>query len=173
MSDEFHAAPPAPLTTHEAGPRPHALALIGVVLLALAAALWIDAARLPAPAIGGVGPSAAPRLVGVLLAGLGLAHLVAAWRARGLVIEADRGNHRSLAWVLAALVGLMLVLHVGGGFVAGAAWLFVATARGFGEKFGLRSVALGIGLSVLVYLFFTRALSLALPAGPLERVLLG
>ena len=34
-------------TTREAGPRPLTQALIGAVLLALAAALWIDAAGLP------------------------------------------------------------------------------------------------------------------------------
>lgn len=175
MSDAIRpdAPSPVPATTHEAGPQPRALALIGAGLLGLAAALWIDAARLPAPAIGGVGPSAAPRLVGALLFGLGIAHLLAAWRIRGLRIEADRGNHRSLAWVMAALIGLMAILHVGGGFVAGAAWLFVATARGFGERIGPRPIALGAGLSALVYLFFTRALSLGLPAGPLERALLG
>lgn len=55
----------------------------------------------------------------------------------------------------------------------GAAWLFVATARGFGERLRPRSLLLGFGLSLLVYLFFTRVLSLALPSGPLERMLLG
>ena len=119
----------------------------------------------------GVGPSAAPRLVGALLAGLGIAHWVVAWRGRGRVLEVDRGNHRSLAWVMGALVGLIVVLQFGGGFVLASAWLFVATARGFGEALRARSVALGLGLALLVYLFFTRVLTLALPAGPLERLL--
>jgi putative tricarboxylic transport membrane protein len=160
-------------STHEAGPRAPAQVAIGFVLIATAVALWIDAAGLPVPAIGGVGPAAAPRTVGVLLAGLGLAHLVNGWRARGRLLEADRGNHRSLAWVMAALVGLIVVLEVGGGFVIGAAWLFAATAHAFGEPLRLRSVALGLGISLLVFLFFTRVLSLALPSGPLERLLLG
>jgi putative tricarboxylic transport membrane protein len=160
-----------------AGPRPRTLAGIGAGLVALAAALWIDAASLPPPTVMGVGPSAAPRLVGLLLAGLGLAHIVSAWRLRGRALQADRGNDRgnsgSLAWVMAALLGLIAVLELGGGFVLGAAWLFVATARAFGERVHGRSLALGMTLSLVVYLFFTRVLSLALPAGPLERLLLG
>lgn len=165
------AAPPP--STHDAGPRPRTLAGIGAVLIALGAALWIDAAKLPPPAVMGVGPSAAPRLVGVLLLGLGVAHGVSAWRQRGLTLQPDRGNHRSLAWVMAALLGLIAALELGGGFVLASTWLFVATARGFGEPVRVRSVALGFGLSLTVYLFFTRVLSLALPAGPLERLLLG
>jgi putative tricarboxylic transport membrane protein len=74
---------------------------------------------------------------------------------------------------MAALIGLIAVMQFGGGFVIGAAWLFIATARGFGEPIRVRSVALGIGLSLVVYLFFTQALSLALPSGPLERLLFG
>lgn len=163
----------SPPSTHDAGPRSRTLGGIGAVLVALGAALWIDAVSLPPPAVMGVGPSAAPRLVGVLLLGLGVAHGVSAWRLRGVALRPDRGNHRSLAWVMAALLGLVAALELGGGFVLGSAWLFVATARGFGEPVRLRSVALGLGLSLAVYLFFTRVLSLALPAGPLERVLLG
>lgn len=160
-------------STHEVGPRPLTQALIGASLLALAAALWIDAAALPPPTVMGVGPSAAPRLVGLMLAGLGLAHWVSAWRRRDQTVDIDRGNRRSLSWVMAALIGLILVLQFGGGFVLGSAWLFIATARGFGEAIRFRSLALGLGLSLAVYLFFTRVLTLALPAGPLERLLLG
>ena len=159
-------------STHDAGPRSATQAWIGIGLIGLAAALWIDAAALPPPAVMGVGPSAAPRLVGLLLAVLGVAHFAAAWRMRGKALRADRGNRRSLAWVMAALIGLIIVLQAGGGFVVGSGWLFVATARAFGERLGLRSTAIGLGLSLLVYLFFTRVLSLALPAGPLERLLL-
>jgi putative tricarboxylic transport membrane protein len=162
-----------PPSTHEAGPRPRTLAGIGAALVALGAALWIDAAALPPPSVMGVGPSAAPRLVGLLLAGLGVAHFVSAWRLRGMALRVDRGNQRSLAWVMAALIGLIGVLQVGGGFVMGSAWLFVATARAFGERLRWPSVALGFGLSLAVYVFFTKVLSLALPAGPLERLLLG
>ncbi|MFY9510142.1 MAG: tripartite tricarboxylate transporter TctB family protein, partial [Rubrivivax sp.] len=106
-----------------------------------------------------------------LLALLGIAHLVSAWRQRATQFPADAGNRRALAWVLVALAGLMLVLQGGGGFIAASAWLFVLTARGFGAAIDARSIAIGIGLSALVFVFFTKALSLGLPAGPLERLL--
>jgi putative tricarboxylic transport membrane protein len=159
-------------STHDAGPRPLASAAIGAGLLALAAAVWLDSIGLPTPTAG-VGPGVAPKLVSLFLAGLGIAHGVAAWRSRGLQLQVDRGNHRSLGWVMAALIGLIAVMQIGGGFVLGAAWLFIATARGFGEAIRARSLALGFGLSLLVYLFFTQALSLTLPSGPLERLLVG
>lgn len=156
------------------GPRPRTQAAIGAGLLLLALAIWLDAARLPPPNVMGVGPSAPMRLVAMLVVLLALAHLVAAWRHRALdAPSTQRGNHASLAWVMAALLGLIAVLQLGGGFVAGSAWLFVGTARGFGEKISVKSVGIGVVLAALVYLFFTRVLSLALPAGPLERLLVG
>ena len=155
------------------GPRWQTQCGIGVALLLVAAALWFDARQLPPPPAVGVGPSAALRLVGVLVALLGLAHFVTAWRARqaGHVASTDRGNHASLGIVLAALVGQIALLEVGAGFVASSLWLFALTARGFGERIGPKLIAIGAVLSVAVYLFFTQALSLALPAGPLERLI--
>lgn len=167
------ALPPVP-DAADVGPRPRTQALIGVGLLLLALVLWLDAARLPAFTTAGVGPAAAPRLVGALVALLGVAHLVLAWRRHGAAIgEPSHGNLASLAWVMAALVGLMAAIGFEAGFIAGSTWLFAATARGFGERLSVKSVGIGLALSVAVYLFFTRVLSLALPAGPLERLIPG
>ena len=156
-----------------AGPRWQTQVGIGIALLVVAAVLWFDAGRLPpAPSVG-VGPSAALRLVGVLVALLGLAHFVSAWKARqaGLVEARDRGNHTSLGIVLAALVGQIVLLEIGGGFIISSVWLFALTARGFGERLGPKLLGIGLAISFAVYLFFTKALSLALPAGPLERLM--
>lgn len=165
-----------PDTSTGTAPPPAVSAGIGVVLLALAAIVWFDAQRLPPGAALGVGPAAAMRLVSALVAVLGAAHFVIAWRGRSRgtesgMLPASTANRSALAWILAALGGLMLVLQLGGGFIAAAAWLFVLTARGFGAPVGARSIGLGITLSATVYLFFTKALSLGLPAGPLERLL--
>lgn len=156
-----------------AGPRWQTQCGIGIALLLVAVALWFDAGRLPPPPATGVGPSAALRLVGVIVGILGLAHLVSAWRARaaGLVSATDVGNHRSLGIVMAALVGQIVLLELGAGFVLSSLWLFVLTTRGFGERLGVKPVAIGLVLSLAVYFFFTKALSLALPMGPLERLL--
>ena len=155
------------------GPRWQTQCGIGVALLLVAAALWFDARQLPASPAVGVGPSAAMRLVGAFVAILGVAHLFTAWRARaaGHAVAADRGNRTSLGIVLAGLVGQIALLELGAGFIAGSLWLFALTARGFGEPVRARLLAIGAALSGAVYLFFTQALSLALPVGPLERLL--
>jgi putative tricarboxylic transport membrane protein len=155
------------------GPRWQTQCGIGVALLLVSAALWFDTRQLPVSPAVGVGPSAALKLVSMLVALLGLAHFISAWRARAAAdtIVADRGNHASLGIVLAALVGQILLLETGAGFVVSSLWLFALTARGFGERISAKLVAIGAVLSVVVYLFFTKALSLALPAGPLERLI--
>jgi putative tricarboxylic transport membrane protein len=160
------------------GPGWRTLLGVGVALIAIAVAVLMDATRLPPPATVGVGPSAAMRLVAGFLAILGVAHGIAAWRQRAREIAggpspapADYGNVKALAWVLSALLGLIVILELGGGFIAAATWLFVATARGFGERLSPKSIVAGLVLSSLIYFFFTRLLSLGLPAGPLERLL--
>jgi putative tricarboxylic transport membrane protein len=158
----------------ESGPPPGVAAGIGVVLLLLAALLVVDAQRLPPGSAAGVGPAAAMRLIAAFVAVLGVAHLVTAWRQRGAAAPASvaaLSNRAALGWVLGALAGLMLVLQFGGGFIVASAWLFALTARGFGAPLGVKSIGIGLTLSALVYLFFTKALSLGLPAGPLERLL--
>jgi putative tricarboxylic transport membrane protein len=152
---------------------------IGAALLGLAVVLWLDANQLPQQQTVGVGPTAGMRLVSVLLAILSLAHWVAAWRLPRqrvpvhVLTPEDPANRAALVWVLAGLLGLIAILQLGGGFVISAAWLFVATARAFGQPLGFKSPAIGLTLAFLVYAFFTKALSLSLPAGPLERLLLG
>jgi putative tricarboxylic transport membrane protein len=159
-------------TSAPAGPRWQTQCGIGVALLLTAAALWFDVRNLPVSPAVGVGPSAALKLVGAIVAILGLCHFVGAWRARkaGHAHATDHGNRTSLAIVLAALVGQILLLEAGAGFILSSLWLFALTARGFGQRLGPKSAAIGATLSVLVYVFFTKALSLALPAGPLERI---
>lgn len=154
------------------GPRWQTQCGIGLALLLVAGALWFDARNLPAPPVVGVGPSVALKLVGVLVGLLGLAHFASAWLARRAdhAQAMDCGDHASLGIVLGALVGQIVLLELGAGFVVSSIWLFALTARGFGERISVRLVAIGTVLSVLVYLFFTKALTLALPAGPLERL---
>jgi putative tricarboxylic transport membrane protein len=160
-----HASAPA-------GPRWQTQCGIGVALLLVGAALWFDAGKLPPASSVGVGPDAALKLVAVFVALLGLAHFVGAWRARraGHATPTDRGDQASLGIVLAALAGQIVLLEFGAGFVLSSLWLFALTARGFGERFSLKSLGIGAALALAVYLFFTKALSLALPSGPLERL---
>lgn len=147
---------------------------VGIALLCLAALTLADAFRLATMTGVGVGPSAAMKLVGVFIGLLGLAHLVVAWRQRATPVPQpdadDKTNPAALAWVLGGLIGQIVMLLTGGGFILGSTILFVATARGFGRKVRSMAPVYGFILSTLVYVFFTKALSLSLPAGPLERL---
>lgn len=147
---------------------------VGAILLALAALTLFDSFRVASGVGPGVGPSAAMKLIGGLLAILGIAHLVQASRLQKqrLALDPDdRVNPRSLAWVLGGLVLQIAALAFGAGFIVSSAILFAATACGFGRPLLSRGPLYGLALSAIVYLFFTKALSLSLPAGPLERLL--
>lgn len=166
--------------SHTFGPRWRTLAGIGLFLLALALFIWLDANRLPEPGAVGVGPAAAMRLVSLFVAALGVAHLLSAWGRR--VRETEEGfmprdaapltNHASLAWILGGLLALGVCVHLGGGFIVGATALFVGTARAFGQPLGVRSLGIGLVLTTLVFFFFARVLTLSLPVGPIEQLLL-
>jgi len=170
------------MTEAEAGDGPgwHALATVAVVLFGLAAIIFYDVTLMaPAQAVG-VGPTASMRIVGALLIVLGIAHVIAAVQRRSAQRGRDTAeldeiltNRGALGWVLGGLIGMILILQVGGGFVIGSTWLFAATARAFGQPIRFKSPAIGFVLAGLVYAFFTQALSLSLPSGPLERLLVG
>lgn len=162
-------------------PRWRPLVIVGAILLVLAVVIWRDIARLPPAQAVGVGPAVGMRLVSGLLLILAVAHGVAAWRAwaagrivgqapEAVIVHA---NVAALAWALGGLVGMIVVIQLGGGFVIGSTWLFAATAKAFGKPFGWRSIGIGLLLAVVVYAFFTEALSLSLPAGPLEHLFQG
>lgn len=166
--------------SHTFGPSWRTLAGISLALLALALAIWLDSNRLPEQTTVGVGPTAAMRLVALLVAVLGVAHGVVAWGRR--IRETEDGftpqalapttHPAGLAWILGGLAVLGACVYFGGGFVIGATALFVTTARAFGQAHGVRSWGIGLTLTTLVFLFFARVLSLTLPTGPIERLLL-
>ncbi len=167
--------------SHTFGPSWRTLAGIALALLLLALLIWLDANRLPEQVTVGVGPVVAMRMVSLFVAALGVAHGVSAWGLRVRQVEegftprdaSPSTNPAGLAWILGGLALLGASVHWGGGFVIGATALFVTTARAFGQPVGVRSVGMGLVLTALVFVFFARVLSLSLPAGPLERLLLG
>ncbi|MEO6567060.1 MAG: tripartite tricarboxylate transporter TctB family protein [Casimicrobiaceae bacterium] len=164
--------------TEESGPGWHALVAVAALLFGLAALIAFDVTGMaPAGAVG-VGPTVAMKMVSGLLVILGVAHVVAAVRARAThkgrqdhELDEVLQNRGALAWVLGGLIGMIAILQVGGGFIIGSTCLFAATARAFGQPLGVKSVLLGFVLAAVVYAFFTLALTLSLPAGPLERLL--
>ena len=65
---------------------------------------------------------------------------------------------------------LIAIIGLGGGFILATTALFVTTATAFGRRAILADLAIGFVLTTLIYLAFSRLLTLSLPAGPLERL---
>jgi putative tricarboxylic transport membrane protein len=141
---------------------------VGLALFAIAIVLWIDAAFLAPGSIYGVGPSAAPKIVAIGLAVLGLATVLAALRAAA---EIESTDWTAVFVMLAGFAMLMLLIARGGGFIAASTLLFAATSWAFGRRALVTDVVLGFVLATCIYLVFTKLLTLGLPQGPLERLL--
>jgi putative tricarboxylic transport membrane protein len=144
---------------------------VGVLLLALAAIILLDARRLGQGSIYGVGPAAAPVIVALGLAVLGIVTLVAAWLGRideAAAGTAARTDTLGVLVILAGLAALIGVTAAGGGFVIATTALFAATAWSFARRGVVLAVATGFALALVVYAVFTLALALSLPQGPIE-----
>jgi putative tricarboxylic transport membrane protein len=143
--------------------------VVGLLLLAAAAIVAFDASRQTITSNYGVGPTAMPYVVCTGLVVLGLAHLVVAVR-EGLP-KPEAADVRALLWIGGGLVGLIACIALGGGFIIATAILFACTARGFGRDALPADIAIGFVMGAAIYLLFLKLLTLALPAGPLERLL--
>lgn len=137
----------------------------GVIALgALAAAVT---ALLPSEGgYAGVGPNFVPALVSAALIALGASllreSLSGGWRKAPPRIQPFRLP--PFLWVSGGLVAHMALIGTAG-FVAAAAVLFACVARGFGSRRVVRDVLLGLALAAAVFVFFTEALNVSLPAG--------
>ncbi len=143
--------------------------VVGILLLVLAGIIAWDAASLTLATPYGLGPQAVPNLIAGGLALLGCGHLVAA--VRGGTPRPELADPVAVTWIIGGLVALIATIGLGGGFVPATTLLFAATARAFGRRALLADLAIGFGLGILVYLAFTKLLTLSLPQGPLERLL--
>ncbi len=144
-------------------------AIVGVLLLGLAGLLVWDASFLTLATPYGLGPTAMPYLISIGLFALGAAHLLAA--VRSVPVEVETADPTALVWIIGGLVALIATIWLGGGFILATTFLFAATARAFGRRALGTDLAIGFGLGFVVYLAFTKLLTLSLPQGPLERLL--
>jgi putative tricarboxylic transport membrane protein len=77
----------------------------------------------------------------------------------------ERGGFRSpVARILLGLVAFAVLLNVAG-FVAAGSVLFALTASAFGSRRWVRDALIGFALCATVYVTFTHALGVPLPAG--------
>lgn len=82
--------------------------------------------------------------------------------ARGPV----RANRRALVWTAGGSLLFLATLNVAG-FIIASTMLFMSVAAGFGSRRPLRTAAVALVLSAILYVAFSRGLGLTLPAGSL------
>ncbi|MCB4767970.1 tripartite tricarboxylate transporter TctB family protein [Ancylobacter sp. Lp-2] len=158
---------PTPLSS---GSKPDkARFVIALALAVLAAVIGWEAWRLAQiPSYSSVGPAAFPTLIAIGLGLLAIANAVEAMK--GVEEERPRDEIRPIFWVLAGLVGQIVLLPFLG-FSIATGWLFAATAKGFGRGPIWAHFLAGAAICFVIYLIFAKGLQLSLPAGPLERLI--
>ena len=143
--------------------------LIAVVLAAIAAVIvWQTLQMRVLPIQAKVGPQVFPYAIagGLLLLSVGTA--VSA--LRGSFPPREQDNYGPMLWIIGGLVGQMLLIGWAG-FSIGTAVLFAFTAKGFGRGPLWQTIPIGFVLAFVIWFIFSHGLQLALPAGPIERLI--
>lgn len=152
--------------------------VFGVLLLGLGVVVLLDARTLPpSTSASGIGAAFFPTIVSIVTMAVALALLVQVLRgSRG---EADEGEGdvdvsvfhvRAMLVVLGAFIWYALALERVG-YVLTAFVTFWAIAYAVGARRYVRDGIISLAIAVVVYVGFTRGLSISLPAGLLEGVL--
>lgn len=142
--------------------------IIALALLLIAAVLVADALRIQANVVYGLGPQAMPIIVAIGLAVLAAGNLVNALRDAGA--EREDMDFRPVLLILAGLAAMIPIIGLGGGFIGAMTLLFAATATAFGRRAIVADLVIGFVIATVIYLAFSKLLTLSLPAGPLERL---
>ena len=146
---------------------------LGVVALGLGVA-GVTATLPSEGGYAGIGPNFIPAVVAAGIIALGVWLSVEAftggWRKAPEHEEVFQKN--PFLWVSAGLFAHMALIGWAGFVVAGTV-LFTGVARGFGSRRIVRDLAIGLVLTLGIYLFFVKLLNVGLPAGWLAPVLGG
>ena len=155
------------------GARPRRIDRAGIVIAAalalLAVVLVVDALKIQANVVYGMGPQAVPILIAVGLGILAAGNLINA--LSGGDVEPEDMDFRPVLLILAGLAIMITLIGIGGGFIPAMTVLFAATATAFGRRAFIADVIIGFVLATVIYLAFSKLLTLGLPQGPLERLL--
>jgi putative tricarboxylic transport membrane protein len=152
---------------------------LSVGVLALGAVSAAVTSQLPSEGgYAGIGPNFFPALTsaGLILLGAWLLWeaLAGGWKNRPSDAPEERGEHAfdaaAFLWVSAGLFAHMALIGWAG-FVLSGALLFACVARGFASRRFALDAAIGLALSLAVFLFFVKLLNVNLPAGWLQPLL--
>jgi putative tricarboxylic transport membrane protein len=143
--------------------------IIAVALAALAAVLVLDALRIQANVVYGLGPQAMPIIVAIGLAILAAGNLINA--LSGGDVEPEDMDFRPVLLILGGLAMMIAIIGLGGGFIPAMTVLFATTATAFGRRAIVADLIIGFVIATIIYLAFSKLLTLGLPEGPLERLL--
>ena len=142
--------------------------VIAALLLVLAGVIFWDMSTLQLTSVYGVGPKAMPAVVAIGLVILSIGNLVMAF-AEGLPPR-ESADPKVILLIVGGLAALIAIIGLGGGFIPATAILFAATAAAFGRRAFLTDLAIGLVLGVVIFVLFSKLLTLSLPSGPLERL---
>ena len=142
--------------------------IIAVALAVVAVVLVVDASRIQANVVYGMGPQAMPILIAIGLGVLAVGNLINA--LSGGDAEPAEMDFRPVLLILAGLALMISTIGLGGGFIPAMTLLFAATATAFGRRAIATDLAIGFVIATVIYLAFSKLLTLSLPAGPLERL---
>lgn len=159
------------MRTSGAGPK--AGYAVGLGLIALAAVIAYDAARMQVPPhYSAFGPQIFPYISVAVLVATGLFFLwqTAAGRPDAVRADTDQTEWRGIVGISVGLLAQFYLIERLG-FVISAALLFFAVAWSFRSRRPLRDAIVAILLSLVTYLVFTRLLNLQLPPGILRSVI--
>ena len=122
----------------------------------------------------GIGPNFIPAVVagGIIALGAWLAIEACTGGWRDAPAHAETFARAPFLWVSIGLFAHMILIGWAGFVIAGTL-LFACVARGFGSRRVARDLAIGLVLTVGIYLFVVKLLNVGLPAGWLRPLLGG
>ena len=144
--------------------------VVALLLAGLAGVIAWDASRLSNNNVYGVGPAAMPYVVAVGLGILAIGNLIIGFR-EGLPPR-ESADPKTVLLILGGLAAMIATIGLGGGFIIAMTILFTATSTAFGRRAYLADAGIGFVTGTFIYLAFDRILSLSLPAGPLEQLII-
>lgn len=148
--------------------RDHSSILVGFILLFLAGVLYYDTYAVDRAVTYGIGPTAMPKVVGAGLAILGVLSILTG--VKGTHFEIEATDWRAVFTIIGGFLLLTVLIGAGGGFIPAMTVLFTVTSFAFGRRALLADLAIGLVLSIVIYLLFSKLLALSLPRGPLETL---